>query len=66
MMAAQHLMMGTVLFADEESILLADRTLFLVPAGMHLPHYRAGISLVIEYEIVEGRNILAHVPEVRE
>jgi hypothetical protein len=64
-MAAQHLLVGTVLFANEESILMADRTLFLVPAQMRLPHYRAGTSLVIEYEIVEGRNILAHVPEVR-
>jgi hypothetical protein len=32
---------------------------------MRLPHYPAGTSLVIEYEILEGRNVLAHVPEVR-
>jgi hypothetical protein len=65
-MAPTHLTIGTVLFANEESILLTDRTLFLVPVKMRLPHYRAGTSLVIEYEIVEGRNILAHVPKVRE
>jgi hypothetical protein len=58
-------MVGAVLYANEETILLTDRTLFLAPAGMRLPHYPAGTSLVIEYEIFEGRNVLAHVPEVR-
>ncbi len=62
---AVHLMIGAVLFANEESILLTDRTLFEVPAGMRLPHYHAGTSLVIEYEPVDGRNVLTHLPEVR-
>lgn len=64
-MVAFHLMVGAVLFASEDSILLTDRTLFVVPAGMRLPHYPAGTSLLIEYEIVEGCNILKHVPEIR-
>jgi hypothetical protein len=33
---------------------------------MRLPHYPAGMTLVIEYEITEGRNVLADVQEVRE
>jgi|HubBroStandDraft_6_1064221.scaffolds.fasta_scaffold185229_3 hypothetical protein len=64
-MASQRLMVGTVLFANEETILMADRTLFVAPTGMHLPHYPAGTTLVIEYAIVEARNVLAHVPKVR-
>lgn len=31
---------------------------------MHLPHFRTGVTLVIEYEIVEGRNVVTHVPTV--
>jgi hypothetical protein len=31
---------------------------------MRRPHYRAGTSLVIEYEIIEGRYIRADVPKV--
>jgi hypothetical protein len=54
-----------VLFANEETIILAPRRLFIVPAGMRLPRYAAGTTLVIEYEILEGRNVLTHVPEVR-
>ena len=50
--------------ANEETILISDGTLFLVPAGMRLPHYPAGTTLVIEYEILKGRNVLAHVPEI--
>ena len=34
---ADPLMVGAVLDANEETILLTDRTLFVVPAGMHLP-----------------------------
>jgi hypothetical protein len=64
LMAAHHLMVGAVVFANEETILMSDGTLFLVPAGMRLPHYPAGTTLVIEYEILKGRNVLAHVPEI--
>jgi len=63
-MAAHHLMVGAVVFANEETILISDGTLFLVPAGMRLPHFPAGTTLVIEYEILKGRNVLAHVPEI--
>jgi hypothetical protein len=64
-MAPARLMVGAVLFANEETLLMADRTLFVAPAGMCLPHYPAGTTLVIEYEIIEGRNALAQVPKVR-
>lgn len=64
-MAAHHLMVGEVLFANEETILISDGTLFLIPAGMRLPHYSGGTTLVSEYEILTGRNVLAHVPEIR-
>jgi len=57
-MASTHLMVGPVLFANEEMLLLTDRTLFVVPAGMHLPVFPAGSTIVVEYEIVEGRNVL--------
>jgi hypothetical protein len=60
-MAPARLMVGAVLFANEETLLMADRTLFVAPAGMCLPH----TTLVIEYEIIEGRNVLAQVPKVR-
>jgi len=64
-MSSTHLMVGAVLFANEETLLLTDRTLFVVPAGMHLPVFPAGSSIVIEYEIVEGQNVLTHVPAIR-
>jgi hypothetical protein len=60
-MAPARLMVGAVLFANEETLLMADRTLFVAPAGMCLPH----TTLVIEYEIIEWRNVLAQVPKVR-
>ncbi len=44
---------------------MTDRTLFCVPPGMRLPHYAAGATLVVEYEVREGRNVLAHVPTVQ-
>ncbi len=46
-------------------LLMTDRTLFCVPPGMRLPHYAAGATLAVEYEVREGRNVLAHVPTVR-
>jgi hypothetical protein len=49
----------------KEMLLLTDRTLFVVPAGMHLPVFPAGSTIVVEYEIVEGRNVLTHVPAIR-
>ena len=64
-MAAHHLMVGAVLYANDETILLTDRTLFLVPAGMRLPHYPVGVTLVVEYDILDGQNVLTHVPEIR-
>jgi hypothetical protein len=63
--AMHHLRIGAVLFANEETILLTDRTLFVAPAGMHLPVIPSGSTVVIEYEIVEGRNILTTVPTIR-
>ena len=65
-MMTTHLMVGTVLYADEETILLSDGTVFAAPVGMRLPHVPAGRSLVIEYDVVEGRNLLMTVPQVRE
>ena len=59
------LMVGVVLDANEETVLLTDRTRFVVPAGMHLPPFLPGTTLVIEYEMIEGRNVLTHVPEPR-
>jgi hypothetical protein len=32
---------------------------------MHLPPFLPGTTVVIEYEIIEGRNVLTHVPEPR-
>jgi len=65
-MAAVHVMVGAVLFVNEETLLLTDGTLFVASAGIHLPAFPAGTVVVIEYEIVEGRNVLTHVPEVRQ
>jgi len=59
-------MIGAVLFANEETLLMADRTLFMAPAGMRLPVYPTGSTVVIQYEILDGRNVLTHVPEIRE
>ena len=61
-----HLMVGSVLYANDRTILLTDRTLFLAPVGMHLPPFRPGATLVLEYERLEGCNVLTHMPEVRE
>ena len=36
-MASTHLMVGAVLYANEETILMTDRTLFIVPAGNPQP-----------------------------
>jgi hypothetical protein len=51
---AAHLMVGVVLFANEDTLLLTDRTVFVVPTGMRLPVFRAGIALVVEYEVPRG------------
>ena len=53
-----------MLFANEATIMLTDRTLFVAPAGMHLPVYSAGSTVVIEYEILEGQKVQTQVPEV--
>ena len=58
-------MVGAVLFASEDTILLTDRTLFVAPAGMRLSVYPTGSTVVIEYEIVEGRNVLTSMPTIR-
>ena len=65
-MASTHLVVGAVLFANEDSILLTDRTLIVAPAGMHLPVFAVGSTVVVEYDILDGHNVLMHVPEVRE
>ena len=54
---AVHLMVGAVLYANDKPILLTDRALFVVPVGMHLPRFPAGTTVVIQYEILEGRNV---------
>ncbi|HET9924686.1 MAG TPA: hypothetical protein VFS98_11265 [Methylomirabilota bacterium] len=63
---ADPLMVGAVLYADEETILLTDGTSFVAPAWMHLPAFHPSTTLVIEYEILEGRNVLIRVPEPRQ
>jgi len=60
------LMIGAVRYANSETILLMDRSVFETPVWMHLPHYRVGAVLVIEYDVIEGRNVLTAVPQVRE
>jgi hypothetical protein len=62
---AARLVVGTVLIATADSLLLADRTLFKVPDGMSLPAFAPGSTVVVEYEILDGRNVLVHVPAVR-
>ncbi len=51
---AGGLMVGTVLFASEETILLTDRTLFVAPTWMHLPLLPVSATVVVEYDVVEG------------
>ena len=65
MEAAARLVVGAVLFANADYLLLTDRTLFTVPEGMSLPAFVPGSTVVVEYDIVDGRNVLAHVPGVR-
>ncbi len=55
-------MVGMVLFANAKTIVMTDRTPFEAPDEMRLPRYPAGTALVIEYEVVEGRNVLTAVP----
>jgi hypothetical protein len=57
---AAHLRVRVVLFANEATIMLTDRTLFVAPAGMRLPNYPASTTLVIEYEILEGQRASEH------
>ncbi len=66
MAAAVHFAIGAVLFANEDSILLTDRTLFVAPAGILLPVFSAGDSVVLQYDILDGRNVLTALPTVRE
>jgi hypothetical protein len=47
-MAPDRLMVGAVLSANEDTLLMADRTMFVAPVGMRLPSYPAGMMLVIE------------------
>ena len=51
-----------MMFANEEIVLISDRTLFVAPRGMHLPRIPPGSTVVIEYEIIARRNILTTVP----
>ncbi len=50
-MASAHLAIGAVLFANVDSILRTDRTLFIGP-GMLLPVFFAGDSVVLQYDIL--------------
>ncbi len=63
--APARLMVGAVLFANDDTLLLTDRTLFVAPPRMHLPAFHAGSTVVVEYETRDGRNVLTHVPAVR-
>ena len=63
--AVARLVVGVVLIANVDSILLTDRTYFEAPPGMSLPALKAGSTVVVEYDIVEGRNVLATLPGVR-
>ncbi|HKW95615.1 MAG TPA: hypothetical protein VJX92_27250 [Methylomirabilota bacterium] len=63
--AVARLVVGVVLIANADSILLTDRTYFEAPPGMSLPAFKAGSTVVVEYDIVEGRNILASLPGMR-
>ncbi len=65
-MATVHLAIGAVLFANEDSILLTDRTLFVAPSAILLPVLSAGDSVVLQYDILDGRNVLTALPTVRE
>jgi hypothetical protein len=58
-------MVGAVLFANEDMLLLTDRTLFVAPAWMHLPVLPAGSTVVVEYDVIEGHNVLTNVPAIR-
>ncbi len=58
-------MVGPVLYANDTTILLTDGTLFEAPADMRLPRFLSGASLLIEYEVIESRNVLTAVPQVR-
>jgi len=60
-----RLVVGVVLIANADSILLTDRTYFEAPHGMSLPAFKAGSTVVVEYDIIEGRNVLAGLPGVR-
>ena len=63
--AVARLVVGVVLIANADSILLTDRTYFEAPPGMSLPAFKAGSMVVVEYDIIEGRNVLAGLPGVR-
>ncbi len=63
--AVARLVVGVVLIANADSILLTDRTYFEAPPGMCLPAFKAGSTVVVEYDIIEGRNVLAGLPGVR-
>jgi len=63
--AVARLVVGVVLIANADSILLTDRTYFEAPPGMSLPAFKAGSTVVVEYDIIEGRNVLAGLPGVR-
>jgi len=60
-----NLKVGAVLFANEDTLLLTDRTMFAAPAGMVLPPLPPGSTVVVEYEVRDGQNILASVPAIR-
>ena len=60
-----HLMVGAVLYANADTLLLTDRTMFITPARMHLPDLPAGRTVIVEYEILDGRNVLTNVPAIR-
>jgi hypothetical protein len=60
-----HLMVGAVLFANDDTLLLTDRTMFVAPTGMRLPFLPAGTQVVVEYEVRDGRNVLIRAPAIR-
>lgn len=58
---AGGLMVGTVLFASEETILLTDRGPDLDASATSAGRRRA---VVVEYDVVEGRNVMTKVPAI--
>ncbi len=65
-MASTHLMVGAVLFANENAHLLSPtaRSSWSRP-GCICPSCRLDPPVVVEYDVIEGHNVLTNVPAIR-